>query len=606
MSPPRTIGQYRITERLATGGAGEVYAGIDTKIGREVAIKFLRPELASDPSFVDRFLAEAKSLGRLNHPNIATLYELPQEDDHVCMIMELVRGRTVEQIIQDRHGPLGTRESLAILAQVADGLSYAHEQGVIHRDIKPSNLMVTESGRVKIMDFGIARVRGSDRMTRAGSAVGTPLYMSPEQCLGVEGDERSDIYSLAVVLYELLAGAPPFKGTTDFELTKAHIGKPPPPLIPRIAGVEPPLESAIMTALSKRPEQRFPSIRSFSDATGATALRGDATGIVQSYIRPAQGRGATHEPPKRAPLHTVVLAVLRSRAATVARRFRGLHPAVQGVSVGVLAMAIVAAVLLRPESGPVTDNPKPSPSASSSAADGKQGGTLPKQLDNGQAHQIKEAAVVEPAPPKSPPGKSCISGQYFTNNGEQECVPFGLAQEQQRLADERNPPPQRAASKNQEFEKPTLAVFEQAEKQGNYAAALNIAKKLDADGDPAGAYGLGLLYSHGHGVETNFIKARNLFLEAAMPDKGKGYPMAMVKLGVMYHDGIGGEQNFREARKWFEQAAEDDIGEAMWNLGSMSEHNEAGLSRRGAADFYHKALAAGYHPPKQSLDKLGE
>ena len=235
-----------------------MYAGIDTKIGREVAIKFLRPELASDPSFVDRFLAEAKSLGRLNHPNIATLYELPQEDDHVCMIMELVRGRTVEQIIQDRHGPLGTTESLAILAQVADGLSYAHEQGVIHRDIKPSNLMVTESGRVKIMDFGIARVRGSDRMTRAGSAVGTPLYMSPEQCRGVEGDERSDIYSLAVVLYELLAGAPPFKGTTDFELTKAHIGKPPPPLIPRIVGVEPPLESAIMTALSKRPEQRFP------------------------------------------------------------------------------------------------------------------------------------------------------------------------------------------------------------------------------------------------------------------------------------------------------------------------------------------------------------
>jgi eukaryotic-like serine/threonine-protein kinase len=301
MSPPRTIGQYRITERLATGGAGEVYAGIDTKVGREVAIKFLRPELASDPSFVDRFLAEAKSLGRLNHPNIATLYALPQEDDHVCMIMELVRGRTIEQMLQDRRGPLGVRESLAILAQVADGLAYAHEQGVIHRDIKPSNLMVTESGRVKIMDFGIARMRGSDRMTRAGSAVGTPLYMSPEQCRGLEGDERSDIYSLAIVLYELLAGAPPFNGTTDFELTKAHLGTPPPPLIPRIVGVEPPLESAIMTALSKRPEQRFPSMRAFGDATGATALRGDAAVIVQSYIRPAQGQGATHEPPKRAP-----------------------------------------------------------------------------------------------------------------------------------------------------------------------------------------------------------------------------------------------------------------------------------------------------------------
>ena len=246
MNHPRMIGQYQIVEQLATGGAGEVYAGIDTKLGREVAIKFLRPELASDPNYVDRFLVEARSLGRLNHPNIATLYALPQEDDQVCMIMEFVRGRTVEHMIHDRHGPLGIRESLAIIAQVADGLSYAHEQGVIHRDIKPSNLMVADSGRVKIMDFGIARVQGSARLTRVGSAIGTPLYMPPEQHRGLEGDERSDIYSLAVVLYELLAGAPPFKGTTDFELAKAHHDLQPPPLIPRIAGVEPGLELSLI------------------------------------------------------------------------------------------------------------------------------------------------------------------------------------------------------------------------------------------------------------------------------------------------------------------------------------------------------------------------
>src|SRR5450631_1359987 len=170
----RMIGQYQIVERLATGGAGEVYTGIDTKLGREVAIKFLRPELASDPSFVDRFLVEAKSHARLNHPNIATLYALPQEDDQLCMIMEFVRGRTVEQIIHARNGPLGTRESLAIIAQVADGLSYAHEQGVIHRDIKPSNLMVADSGRVKIMDFGIARVQGSARLILFVRVRGTP------------------------------------------------------------------------------------------------------------------------------------------------------------------------------------------------------------------------------------------------------------------------------------------------------------------------------------------------------------------------------------------------------------------------------------------------
>ena len=173
---------------------------------------------------------------------------------------------------------------------MADGLSYAHEQGVIHRDIKPSNLMVADSGRVKIMDFGIARVLGSARLTRVGSAIGTPLYMSPEQHRGLEGDERSDIYSLAVVLYELLTGAPSFSGTTDFELAKAHQEVQPQPLIPRIAGVEQGLESAVMVALSKRPEQRFPSMRAFSDATGATALRGDSTAIIQRYTRSGEGR----------------------------------------------------------------------------------------------------------------------------------------------------------------------------------------------------------------------------------------------------------------------------------------------------------------------------
>lgn len=241
--------------------------------------------------------------------------------------------------------------------QAADGLSYAHEQGVFHRDIKPSNLMVTESGRVKIMDFGIARVRGSERMTRAGTAVGTLLYMSPEQCRGLEGDERSDIYSLAVVLYELLAGAPPFKAASEFELTKAHISVQPPPLIPRVAGVEPPLEFAIMKALAKRPEHRFASMRAFSDATGASALRGDATGIVHGYLRSAQGQGAAPDTAKRLPFHTVVLAVARSRLAAAMRRFREFHPAVQLGLAAAVVLGAAGAMLLRQEPAPA---PEPS------------------------------------------------------------------------------------------------------------------------------------------------------------------------------------------------------------------------------------------------------
>jgi serine/threonine protein kinase len=577
MSPPRTIGQYRIAERLAAGGAGEVYRGIDTKLGREAAIKFLRPEFASDPSWVDRFLAEAKSLGRLNHPNIATLYELRQEDDHVCMIMELVPGRTVEQIIQERHGPLGTTESLAILAQVADGLFYAHEKGVIHRDIKPSNLMVTESGRVKIMDFGIARVVGSDRMTRAGSAVGTPLYMSPEQCRGVEGDERSDIYSLAIVLYELLAGAPPFKGATDFELTKAHVGKQPPPLIPRIAGVEPPLESAIMTALSKRPEHRFPSMRSFSDATGATALRGDATGIIKNQTRLAQGQPAAHEPPKRAQFHTVALALARSRAAAIARRFRGLHPAVQGVSVGVFAMAIVAAVLLRPESSPIPDNSKPGPSESFHGdSDGTQRPIPATPTYHGQVSPPPDKARTESVSHTRslPP---CTS-QFPTNC---EPVPPEPPQEQLIKAVEQNRPPQREASKNQEVNNPAS----------------------DSADDPARAFEQGLHYLNGSpGAPPNDAKAKVLFFSAA----DKGHSMAM--LGEMYLNGRGGDQSFKEARKWFDRAAKDGNGEgeAMFNLGTMYQNGDGvKKSSRDAKHWFRMALSAGYLPAKLRLEELG-
>jgi len=568
MSPPRTIGQYQITERLATGGAGEVYAGIDTKVGREVAIKFLRPELASDPSWVDRFLAEAKSLGRLNHPNIATLYALPQEDDHVCMIMELVRGRTVEQIIEDRRGPLGTKESLAILAQVADGLSYAHEEGVIHRDIKPSNLMVTESGRVKIMDFGIARVRGSDRMTRVGSAVGTALYMSPEQFEGSEGDERSDIYSLAIVLYELLAGAPPFKGTNEFELFRAHRGTQPPPLIPRIAGVEPPLESAIMTALSKRPEQRFPSMRSFSDATGATLLRGDASGIIKVQARLAQGQAAAHEPPERAPMHIAVSALMRSRAAAIGRRFRGLHPAVRGVSVGVLAItiaiAIVAAILLRPEPRPITSVSKPGPSQSvNHLPDGQEGAAASPPMDSGPIGQQSRTAPAGTTPDKGPPPPP----------------PSDIPKQPPPV--EQNRPPQKEASNNQEANKPAL----------------------DAANDPARAYDEGLKYLHGDpGFPQDPARANELIYRAA----DGGYAPAMTKLGEMYYVGAGIGKDANRARKWFEHAAAAGNGEAMYNLGEMSRYNEAGLRKRDARYWCQRAWDAHYDLGKQCLEDIGE
>ena len=275
------IGPYEIRDLLGEGGIGRVYAAFDTVLEREVAIKSLRPELLHDMSFIERFRSEATSLARLNHPNITTLYSLLPEAGNLYMVMECVRGDTLDNLLATRNAALSVKESLAIIAQAADGLAYAHSMGVIHRDIKPANLMITEGGMLKIMDFGIARVRGSQRLTRDGSIVGTLAYMAPEQLRGQEGDERSDLYSLGIVLYEMLSGSVPFEAESDYELMQAHIHTRAVRLYARVPGVDVQVDAALMRALAKQPDQRFASVRAFSDALGATALRIDASKIVR-------------------------------------------------------------------------------------------------------------------------------------------------------------------------------------------------------------------------------------------------------------------------------------------------------------------------------------
>jgi len=280
---PRQIGHYEVRTLLGRGGIGEVYGAFDTELERDVAIKTLRPELSLDKAFLDRFRAEATSLAKLNHPNITTLYALFKDGDTLCMVMELVRGHTLETILQ-RLGRLPVRDSLAIVVQAIMGLRYAHKMGVIHRDIKPSNLMLTESGTLKIMDFGIARIQGSQRLTRQGDVVGTLAYASPEQLRGNEGDGRSDLYSLATVLYELISGRLPFNATSDYELIRAQVETVPPPLAPLCRDLDPGIETSLMRALAKSPEQRFDTVEDFGRALGASSLLADAPDIVRDGV----------------------------------------------------------------------------------------------------------------------------------------------------------------------------------------------------------------------------------------------------------------------------------------------------------------------------------
>ncbi|WP_432262254.1 protein kinase domain-containing protein [Cupriavidus sp. TMH.W2] len=279
----RQIGHYEIRTLLGRGGIGEVYGAFDTELERDVAIKTLRPELSLDKGFLDRFRAEATSLAKLNHPNITTLYALFKDGDTMCMVMELVHGDTLETILQ-RIGKFPVRDSLAVIVQAIMGLRYAHKMGVIHRDIKPSNLMLTESGTLKIMDFGIARIQGSQRLTQQGDVVGTLAYASPEQLRGHEGDGRSDLYSLATVLYELVSGRLPFNATSDYELIRAQVEAVPPSLAPLCPDLDRGVESALMRALAKAPEERFDTVEDFGRALAALPLFADAPDIVREGV----------------------------------------------------------------------------------------------------------------------------------------------------------------------------------------------------------------------------------------------------------------------------------------------------------------------------------
>jgi serine/threonine protein kinase len=256
------VGSYKIIDKIGEGGMGAVFKGVDLMLEREVAIKMLRPELAQQPNVVERFRTEAVTLAKLNHPNVATLHSFFRQGDDFFMVMEFVRGETLDSLIR-QHGAMPCERAVELFSMALKGIDHAHNMGIVHRDIKPANMMLTETGSIKVMDFGIARVLGTDRLTRAGHLIGTAEYMSPEQVRGEETDARSDIYSLGILLYEMLTGRVPFNNTSEYELMRSQIEDAPTP--PRNFSPNVPLgiEQAIMRALAKKREARYQSASEF-------------------------------------------------------------------------------------------------------------------------------------------------------------------------------------------------------------------------------------------------------------------------------------------------------------------------------------------------------
>jgi serine/threonine protein kinase len=259
---PSTIGRYRIEAVLGRGAMGLVYRGHDPEIDRPVAIKLVRADLLSGGAreeYLARFRQEARAAGRCTHPNIVAIYDYAIHDDNPYLTMEFVEGENLGQAF-DRGLSYTPGEAVAIILQVLEALTYAHERGIVHRDIKPANIIVLASGAVKVADFGISRLPGSE-LTLAGSVMGTPSYMSPEQCKGEEVDHRSDLFSVGAVLFQLLTGEKAFTGDSVTEIVHKLLTEDPPELAAKGVRVPAAASAALRRALAKQPVERFASAR---------------------------------------------------------------------------------------------------------------------------------------------------------------------------------------------------------------------------------------------------------------------------------------------------------------------------------------------------------
>ncbi|TAM62951.1 serine/threonine-protein kinase [Mycobacterium sp.] len=263
-------GRYRLQRLIATGGMGQVWEAVDSRLGRRVAVKVLKQEFSQDPEFIERFRAEARTTAMLNHPGIAAVHDygesqLDGEGRTAYLVMELVNGEPLNSVLK-RTGRLSLRHALDMLEQTGRALQVAHAAGLVHRDVKPGNILITPTGQVKITDFGIAKAVDAAPVTQTGMVMGTAQYIAPEQALGHDATPSSDVYSLGVVGYEVVSGKRPFTGDGALTVAMKHIKEPPPPLPPELP---PNVRELIEITLVKNPAMRYRSGGPFADAVAA-------------------------------------------------------------------------------------------------------------------------------------------------------------------------------------------------------------------------------------------------------------------------------------------------------------------------------------------------
>jgi len=316
-------GRYAILERVGTGGMAEVYRARDELLGREVAVKVLSERFSSDRSFVERFRREAQAAANLNHPNIVSLFDYGSDDGTYFIVMEFIDGSSLSEIIH-REGALMPERAAEIASDVARALERAHAQGLVHRDIKSGNIMITRAGQTKVTDFGIARAVGRDgeqTMTQTGMVIGTAAYLSPEQAQGNPVDGRSDVYSLGVVLYEMLTGRTPFSGDTALSIAYKHVREDPRPPSELNRDVSPQLDAVTLKALAKNPDNRYSTAAEMSEdlqrfmhgqKVQATPLLADQTAVLgrgtgTQVLSQTEVRAPESPPPRRAGWYVAIV-----------------------------------------------------------------------------------------------------------------------------------------------------------------------------------------------------------------------------------------------------------------------------------------------------------
>jgi eukaryotic-like serine/threonine-protein kinase len=319
--------RYELEELVGTGGMSSVFRARDQQLEREVAIKILHQHYADDPEYLERFRREARAVARLSHPNIVTVIDRGDDGSRQFIVFEHVEGENLKELVV-RSGRLPVRPALELALAVADGLAFAHDHGLVHRDVKPQNVLLSNEGEVKVTDFGIARsLHVEHGVTQTGTVLGTGEYLAPEQASGQPVSPATDVYSLGVVLWELLAGEVPFQGENFVAVALRHVNEPPPHLRERRPDVSPRLDAAVDRALAKDPAHRFPSMKAFAQELRACLAEdaGDVAPVADAELTlvTPPARTGTRAPARRRrrrrrPLAWVLLALVAAGAAFAA------------------------------------------------------------------------------------------------------------------------------------------------------------------------------------------------------------------------------------------------------------------------------------------------